>query len=53
MKVGFIGVGTMGAFIAANLQKAGHEPVIHDIRRGAGANRLAAGAVKIPTAACR
>ena len=24
MKVGFIGLGTMGAFIAANLQKAGH-----------------------------
>ena len=45
MKVGFIGLGTMGAFIAANLQKAGHELVIHDIRREAGANRLAAGAV--------
>jgi 3-hydroxyisobutyrate dehydrogenase len=34
----------MGAFIAANLQKAGHELVIHDVRREAGANRLAAGA---------
>ncbi len=45
MKVGFIGLGTMGAFIAANLQKAGHDLVIHDIRREAGANRLAAGAV--------
>ena len=44
MKVGFIGLGTMGAFIAANLQKAGHALVIHDIRREAGANRLAAGA---------
>ncbi len=45
MKVGFIGLGTMGAFMAANLQKAGHELVIHDVRREAGANRLAAGAV--------
>jgi len=45
MKVGFIGLGTMGAFMAANIQKAGHALVIHDIRREAGANRLAAGAV--------
>jgi len=45
MKVGFIGLGTMGAFMAANIQKAGHDLVIHDIRREAGANRLAAGAV--------
>ncbi len=44
MKVGFIGLGTMGAFIAANLQKAGYALVIHDVRREAGANRLAAGA---------
>ena len=45
MKVGFIGLGTMGAFMAANIQKAGYQLVIHDIRREAGANRLAAGAV--------
>jgi 3-hydroxyisobutyrate dehydrogenase len=45
MRIGFIGLGTMGAFIAANLQKAGHALVIHDVRREAGANRLAAGAV--------
>jgi 3-hydroxyisobutyrate dehydrogenase len=45
MKIGFIGLGTMGAFIAANLQKAGYALVIHDIRREAGANRLSAGAV--------
>ena len=45
MQVGFIGRGTMGAFIAANLQKAGHDLVVHDIRREAGANRLAAGAI--------
>lgn len=45
IKVGFIGLGTMGAFMAANIQKAGYPLVIHDIRREAGANRLAAGAV--------
>ena len=45
MKVGFIGLGTMGAFIAANLQKAGHQLVVNDVRREAGANRLAAGAI--------
>jgi 3-hydroxyisobutyrate dehydrogenase len=44
MKVGFIGLGTMGAFMAASLQRAGHALVIHDVRREAGANRLAAGA---------
>jgi 3-hydroxyisobutyrate dehydrogenase len=45
MRIGFIGLGTMGAFMAANLQKAGYALVIHDVRREAGANRLAAGAV--------
>lgn len=45
MKVGFIGLGTMGSFMAANLQKGGHDLVIHDVRREAGANRLSAGAV--------
>ena len=45
MKVGFIGLGTMGAFMAANLQKGGHDLVIHDVRREAGANRLSGGAV--------
>ena len=33
MKVGFIGLGTMGAGMAGNLQKAGYELVVHDIRR--------------------
>jgi 3-hydroxyisobutyrate dehydrogenase len=45
MKVGFIGLGTMGAGMAANLQKAGHELVVHDIRRAAAERHLAAGAV--------
>jgi 3-hydroxyisobutyrate dehydrogenase-like beta-hydroxyacid dehydrogenase len=45
MKVGFIGLGTMGAGMAANLQKAGHDLVVHDLRRAAAERHLAAGAV--------
>src|SRR5271154_6807682 len=45
MKVGFIGLGTMGASMAANLQKAGHELVVHDVRRAAAERHLAARAV--------
>ena len=35
MKIGFIGLGTMGRHMAANLQKAGHELVVHDVRKEA------------------
>jgi len=45
MQLGFIGLGTMGAGMAANLQKAGHRLVVHDARRAAAAPHLAAGAV--------
>jgi len=44
MKIGFIGLGTMGASMAANLQKAGHDLIVHDIRRAAAERHLAAGA---------
>jgi 3-hydroxyisobutyrate dehydrogenase-like beta-hydroxyacid dehydrogenase len=44
MQVGFIGLGTMGASMAANLQKAGHQLVVHDIRRASAEAHLAAGA---------
>ena len=44
MKIGFIGVGTMGRHMASNLQKAGHDLVVHDLRREAAAPHLAAGA---------
>ena len=33
MKIGFIGLGMMGSGMAANLQKAGHDLVVHDLRR--------------------
>ena len=45
MQVGFIGLGTMGASLASNLQKAGHKLIVHDVRRGAADPHLAAGAV--------
>lgn len=44
MKVGFIGLGTMGAHMAANLQKSGFELVVHDVRRAAAERHIAAGA---------
>ena len=48
MKVGFIGLGTMGAFMAANLSKhlakSNHGFVVHDVRREAARDLLAAGA---------
>jgi 3-hydroxyisobutyrate dehydrogenase-like beta-hydroxyacid dehydrogenase len=32
MRVGFVGLGNMGHFMAANLQKAGHELTVNDLR---------------------
>jgi 3-hydroxyisobutyrate dehydrogenase len=43
MKVGFIGLGTMGASMALNAAKA-HSLVVHDLRREAAAPHLKAGA---------
>ncbi|MPZ48081.1 MAG: NAD-binding protein [Dehalococcoidia bacterium] len=43
MKVGFIGLGTMGGGMALNLRKAGYDLVVHDLRREAGERHLAAG----------
>src|SRR5205085_791277 len=45
MRVGFIGLGMMGKGMAANLQKAGHELVVHDLSRVAAEPFLAKGAV--------
>ena len=45
MKIGFIGVGNIGAPIASQLLRAGHSLVVHDLRREAAAGLLAAGAV--------
>jgi 3-hydroxyisobutyrate dehydrogenase-like beta-hydroxyacid dehydrogenase len=44
MRVGFIGLGTMGASMALNVRAAGYDIVVNDIRREAGAPHLQAGA---------
>ena len=44
MRVGFIGLGTMGAGMAANLQKGGFQITITDLRKDAVAKHLANGA---------
>lgn len=44
MKIGFIGLGTMGAGMALNLVKAGHDVAVHDLRQDSAARHLAAGA---------
>ncbi len=44
MKVGFIGLGTMGNSMAYNALQGGNEMVVHDIRREAATRHLEAGA---------
>ncbi len=44
MKVAFIGIGTMGAGMAANAQKTGCDFTVHDLRREAAASHIANGA---------
>jgi 3-hydroxyisobutyrate dehydrogenase-like beta-hydroxyacid dehydrogenase len=44
MQVGFIGLGTMGASMAANLQKAGYTLVVHDVQRQNASHHIQAGA---------
>ena len=45
MKIGFIGLGMMGAGMASNLQKAGHNLVVNDLTRQAASKHLNAGAI--------
>jgi 3-hydroxyisobutyrate dehydrogenase-like beta-hydroxyacid dehydrogenase len=44
MPIGFIGLGMMGAGMASNLQKAGHQLIVHDLSRQAASRHLANGA---------
>jgi 3-hydroxyisobutyrate dehydrogenase len=44
MRVGFIGLGTMGGSMALNAQKGGFEMIVHDLRREAAERHLKAGA---------
>jgi 3-hydroxyisobutyrate dehydrogenase-like beta-hydroxyacid dehydrogenase len=43
--VGFVGLGTMGARMAANVQKASFKLVVHDLHRQATSHHLTAGAI--------
>lgn len=49
MRVGFIGLGTMGSRMARNLQRAGHQLVVHDVRQACAQPHLADGAVRADT----
>lgn len=44
MRIGFIGLGRMGASIARNLQAAGHALAVHDVRREAAQAHVERGA---------
>ena len=44
MKVGVIGLGMMGKFMAANLQKNGYDLVVHDLNKASAEPHIAAGA---------
>ena len=43
--VGFVGLGTMGGRMAANVQKAGFKLLVHDLHRQAASHHLADGAI--------
>lgn len=45
MKIGFIGLGMMGKGMAANLQKNGHELIVHDLFRDSAKSFIDNGAV--------
>jgi 3-hydroxyisobutyrate dehydrogenase len=51
MKIGFIGVGNIGAPIAGQLLKAGHDLSVHDLRHEVADPLLAAGAIWSPSPA--
>ena len=44
MRIGFIGLGIMGASLASNLQKAGYDLVVHDLSEQIAQAHVAAGA---------
>ena len=50
MKVGFIGLGTMGGGMALNLRKAGYDLVVHDLHREAADRQIEAGCAWSDTA---
>ena len=55
MRVAFVGLGTMGRPMAEHVARAGHELIVHDVRRAAAGPLEAAGArwADSPAAAAR
>ena len=51
MRIGFIGLGLMGAGIAANIRTAGHDLTVHDLRKEQAARLIAQGAAWVDTPA--
>ncbi|MEY4100136.1 MAG: hypothetical protein RL300_1307 [Pseudomonadota bacterium] len=51
MKIGFIGLGTMGTGMALNLRKAGYELLVHDLRKASAQPLIEAGAIWVDTVA--
>jgi len=51
MKVGFIGIGTMGSHMALNVRKAGHDVAVNDMRESAAGPHLQAGCTWASSAA--
>ncbi len=51
MKIGFIGIGSMGSGMALNLRKAGYDLMVHDLRKESAKEHLAAGATWADTPA--
>src|SRR5262249_61028636 len=51
MRVGFIGLGNMGAGMARNIQAAGFALTVHDVREAAVAEFTALGAAHAPSSA--
>ncbi len=49
MKIGFIGLGNLGAHLAASLLRAGFPVTVHDLDQAAAAGLIAAGAAWAPT----
>src|SRR5262249_57507868 len=45
VRVGLVGLGTMGGRMAANVQRAGFKLIVHDLHRQAASHHLADGAV--------
>lgn len=51
MKIGFIGIGSMGSGMALNLRKAGYDLIVHDLRKDSATEHLKAGATWSDSAA--